>query len=187
MAAASVGILVAVQNREARTRAPTSAGPAPLGLAARDGSIDPIEASNNLEARTMLTAIKKNEQGAFSRPQGVARVLRVGEAAVLTHKLCPSARRTPGHLDDTHDRSWTSSPHDWMEDPGWKCLKLTIDQPQYFQYEVEATDTSFQAFARRHVADRVVVLSVRGEVKEGHLMLSEVASSEHPFDPTVDM
>ena len=66
--------------------------------------------------------------------------------------LCPSAGPVPKHLPpvgkDGTPGKYQSIPSDFYEDPGWRCLKFTMPDPQYCQYSVDADPSIGQSTVR---------------------------------------
>jgi type IV pilus assembly protein PilA len=97
------------------------------------------------EARTALGRITKDAQSAWERENMPAATVDIGETADAARGLCPDAAKVPGTDGDVVNKKYQSSPSDWTNDPGWACLKFTMDSPQYFQYSFSSSSTAGEA------------------------------------------
>jgi type IV pilus assembly protein PilA len=97
--------------------------------------------AKSAEARTALGRIAKDAQSAWERENMEAAPVIVGEAALNARSLCPDAAVVPSDAASVTNAKYQSKPSDWSGDPGWKCLKFTMDGPQYFQYSYTASGT----------------------------------------------
>ncbi|HVZ31877.1 MAG TPA: type II secretion system protein [Polyangiaceae bacterium] len=95
------------------------------------------------EARMALGRIAKDAQTAWERESMPGTVLSLGSAAANSHSLCPTSSAVPTAVPA--NAKYQSSPADWSNDAGWKCLKFTMDGPQYFQYQYTTTGSGSSA------------------------------------------
>jgi type IV pilus assembly protein PilA len=77
--------------------------------------------------------------------------MALGGSSGISHRLCGSASKIPGTPPAA--AKYQSKPTEWMTGSatvGWTCLKFTMEDPQYFQYEYTSTDPegSFSSLAR---------------------------------------
>jgi len=56
------------------------------------------------------------------------------------HVLCASAvHPVPASILQVSAKKYMSSPSEWAGDPGFNCLKFSMDYPQYYQYDYRRT------------------------------------------------
>lgn len=97
------------------------------------------------EARTALGRIAKDASSAWDRERMPGTVLGAGESAENSRALCRSSTAVPTSTTSIANRKYQSSPADWNTgdlDTGWRCLRFTMDGPQYFQYRYITADAS---------------------------------------------
>jgi hypothetical protein len=94
------------------------------------------------EARNNLAAIGKSAAAAYERER-MPDTLAVGQAATVSRALCASAKNTvPPSVSSVRGMKYMSMPSEWQQgsdSEGWKCLKFTIESPQYYMYGYTAT------------------------------------------------
>lgn len=95
------------------------------------------------EARMALGRIGKDAQTAWERESMSGSVLSLGSSAQNSHALCGDAAPIPATVPS--NAKYQSSPADWSGDAGWRCLKFTMDGPQYFQYQYTTTGSGATA------------------------------------------
>jgi len=123
--------------------------------------------AKSAEARTALGRISKDAVSAWEREKMDDGVMEPGATADIGRELCPAAAAVPE--DVPASSKYQSQPSDWKQ-PGWDCLRFTMDGPQYYQYEYTNPDaTHFTAFARGDLNGNAVlsVFSIPGEVQAG--------------------
>jgi type IV pilus assembly protein PilA len=104
-----------------------------------------IAASKAVEARNSLGQIGKDAAAAFE-------IESVQAGGAVTHRLCPSASRpVPDSLAKVKRAKYQSSAADWDVDKaanaGFACLKFSMSQPQYYQYNYSSTGSAITATA----------------------------------------
>ncbi len=99
------------------------------------------------EAREMLGRISKDAKVAYEGEKMAGAVLALGGSAGATNQLCPAGAPIPSSATAVKAAKYQSSPTEWTSDTGWKCLKFSIGDPQYFQYQYTSTATGFSAIA----------------------------------------
>jgi type IV pilus assembly protein PilA len=97
------------------------------------------------EARTAVGRITKDAASAWDRESISQTTIALGSTATIAHSLCPSAAAVPGTPPPAG--KYQSTPANWSGDPGWSCLRFSMDGPQYFSYAYTADDTTFSAVA----------------------------------------
>jgi type IV pilus assembly protein PilA len=94
------------------------------------------------EARAALGRISKDASSAFDRERMVAGAMDLREARESTNQLCVSAgNKVPVDEADIKGKKYQSDPQDWDDAAGWTCLRYTMQDPQYFQYNYSADGT----------------------------------------------
>jgi type IV pilus assembly protein PilA len=112
-----------------------------------------VNASKTVEARNSLGQISKDVGTAFLRETPTtAAVLTLGHTAARSNELCASGPAIPSGTVP-RGQKYQSSPGEWVA--GWGCLRFSMQDPQYYQYEyirvgdgVTPNATSFQVVAR---------------------------------------
>jgi hypothetical protein len=115
-------------------------------------------------ARGMVVAFEREQPAVAGAPAAPKPVVR---------KLCPSAKAVPAKLAEAGVK-YSSTTAEWSKDPGWTCLKFSMERPQLFQYEVKVTPgKGFVAYARRKDGNELLELSVHGDIKKDVIELSK--------------
>jgi len=98
--------------------------------------------AKSAEARMGVGRLAKDAQLAFEREDVTKGIIGLGATAAIAHKLCSNAAAVPALATLIANQKYQSSPSDWVTAPvtpgiaaGWTCLKFTMSDPQYFQYE----------------------------------------------------
>jgi len=93
--------------------------------------------AKSAEARTGLGRLAKDAQVAYERENVDEGIIALTNTANIAHLLCPQATATvPDALLKVSNKKYQSSPTEWNSN-GWACLKFSMNDPQYFQYEYE--------------------------------------------------
>jgi type IV pilus assembly protein PilA len=94
--------------------------------------------SKTAEARMMLGRISKDAAAAYHREHMAGTVMSAGASTAISQRLCGSAAaKVPSDPTAIKASKYQSQASDWAAgdmDNGWRCLKFSIDGPQYFQY-----------------------------------------------------
>ncbi len=100
-----------------------------------------LKTAKTAEATLNLSQIAKNANESLTREMMAGTYVGPLNTSGVNHCVCDSAGATvPSAIASVKGRKYTSNPiNDWAPtaDPvtkGWKCLKFTIDQPQYYMY-----------------------------------------------------
>jgi len=93
------------------------------------------------EAKEGIGRMAKDASSAYDREGMPESVLTLGNSAGITHRLCPTAVPVPGTIAAVAAQKWQSSPANWTGE-GWSCLKFTMRDPQYYQYNYDSTSTA---------------------------------------------
>jgi type IV pilus assembly protein PilA len=99
------------------------------------------------EARTAIGRMAKDASSAWDRESMASGPIPLGGSAQIARQLCPDETNlVPAAIASVGGQKYQSSPAEWKT-AGWACLRFSMDGPQYFQYEYDATATSFSAIA----------------------------------------
>ncbi|MGC4088809.1 MAG: prepilin-type N-terminal cleavage/methylation domain-containing protein [Polyangiaceae bacterium] len=114
-----------------------------------------VKNAKTAEARDALGRMSKDATGAFQREGMTPKVMALGSSTGISHRLCASSTKVPGN-EPPKGKKYQSKPADWMvtgttaSTVGWTCLRFSMDDPQYFQYQYTATGAtgSFSCLAK---------------------------------------
>jgi type IV pilus assembly protein PilA len=107
-----------------------------------------VKNAKTAEARDALGRMAKDSTAAYNRESMTNQVMVPGTTTGISHQLCASAVAVPGAAPKA--AKYQSKPTDWMtgtSTAGWTCLKFSMDDPQYFQYDYQASDVAAGPFA----------------------------------------
>ncbi len=100
-----------------------------------------LKTSKTAEATNNLGAVAKNASESLTREMMSGTYVNPGSSTAIGHCVCDSAGSpVPASIAGVTGKKYTSDPvADWAPtaDPdtkGWKCLKFSVDQPQYYMY-----------------------------------------------------
>lgn len=150
-----------------------------------------MKSSKTTEARNSLGQIAKDASAAYTREKMDPTLLDPGETADVANTLCNGAtNKVPATKVDIQGKKYQSSnkqgtgaantgAEDWevgTPATGWKCLRFTMSEPQYFMYgyatsvatSVGADGEEFTATAEGDLdGDTVTSLfSIRGRIQQ---------------------
>ena len=98
------------------------------------------------EARTAVGRIAKDASSAWDREKMAGAVLSAGGTADNTRSLCGAATNSvPSASTSIQNKKYQSNPAEWNtgdSNNGWRCLRFTMDGPQYFMYNYITADAS---------------------------------------------
>jgi type IV pilus assembly protein PilA len=96
------------------------------------------------EAKEGIGRIAKDSSSAYDREGMPGSVLALGSTAGVTHRLCPSTTQVPTNMNMIQAQKYQSAPSEWTGSAalGWNCLKFSMKDPQYFQYQYTASATT---------------------------------------------
>lgn len=130
--------------------------------------------ARSTEARMVLGRIAKDSTTAYLKPKLASAVIELGSASHDILSLCGSANAVPSNPTMVRSAKYQSTPADWggSSSVGWTCLQFSLEDPQYFQYDYDATGAqgegdTFQARAHGDLnADGVYsTFSVSGRIE----------------------
>jgi len=109
----------------------------------------------------------------------------VNDAFAKSGRICASATvPVPADRRAVSGRKYQSSAGDWSTATpntavGWYCLKFELDGPQSYQYEYEATPTSFVARAHGDLNGNGVfsTFAISGRVVDGALRMDPLSET----------
>jgi type IV pilus assembly protein PilA len=104
------------------------------------------------EAKEAVGRIAKDASAAYEREGMAGDVLALSASAAINHRLCESATaRVPTGANPPANSKYQSSPTEWKGgdfSAGWQCLKFSMKDPQYYQYDyTRPDDSNFSATA----------------------------------------
>jgi type IV pilus assembly protein PilA len=98
--------------------------------------------AKSAEARMAVGRMAKDAQLAYEKEDVAKGIIALTNTAAIAHKLCSTAAAVPLVAANIANLKYQSTPNDWVTPPitpgiaaGWTCLKFTMSDPQYFQYE----------------------------------------------------
>jgi type IV pilus assembly protein PilA len=99
-----------------------------------------IANAKTAEARNSLGQMSKDASSAYAREGMAGSVLPLAGSAALSNQLCNAATaKIPAAAASIKGMKYQSSPAEWAADSatyrtGFACLKFTMTDPQYYQY-----------------------------------------------------
>ena len=143
-----------------------------------------IANAKTAEARNSLGQMSKDASAAFSREQMAGAVLAPGSTAASSNALCTSATAVPTAIANVAGRKYQSQPTDWggTQLAGWTCLKFSMQDPQYYQYNYTATATTFSASAAGDLDGDTTASSftLAGAVQQGVVNVAPNITESNP-------
>lgn len=132
------------------------------------------------EARNALGQMAKDATTAFAREKMDGTVLALGDSVGGSNSFCASAGATiPAAAADIQGQKYQSDPTEWAagdEATGWRCLKFSVNEPQYYMYNYTSTDVEedFTATAQGDLDGDgdLSTFSISGAVSEGVVRVS---------------
>jgi type IV pilus assembly protein PilA len=147
--------------------------------------------SKTTEARNSLGQMAKDAKTAFERESMAASVLHAGSTVGLSSNLCTSASNmVPATITGVTGRKYQSNPDEWLVDMptpgvGFSCLKFSMSDPQYYQYQYFGTSGSTGVFLASAFGDlngdsKTSTFSLAGKLVSGVVFVSPNISEELP-------
>jgi type IV pilus assembly protein PilA len=106
-----------------------------------------IANAKTAEARNSLGQIANDAAAAVEREKGTAPVLATGTDSSLMRDFCSSAANTVpagGSASAPKAQKYQSSAAEWNAGSpieGWQCLRFSLEEPQYYEYEYSSGNT----------------------------------------------
>jgi type IV pilus assembly protein PilA len=136
--------------------------------------------SKTAEARTSVGKIAKDAAAAYQREKLKPGLVAEGGTAEKAISLCKSASKpVPEDFAKVKGMKYQSAPTDWTvdgDDTGFKCLRFSVDSPQYYQYNytVAPDEKTFKAEGKGDLDgdDLPSLFLMEGEVRGDTVTLS---------------
>jgi type IV pilus assembly protein PilA len=96
-----------------------------------------VNTSKTVEARNALGQVSKDVATAFLRETMAGATLSLGTTAAKSNVLCSSGDPVPASMSAVRGKKYQSNPKEW--DGGWTCLRFSMTDPQYYQYQYLVT------------------------------------------------
>jgi type IV pilus assembly protein PilA len=90
------------------------------------------------EAKNNLGRMGKDAVAAFQREAMDATLLPANEDTPAVHRLCSNAAANPTAVPAGTKAQ--PNPALWKSDVGWRCLRFSLNDPVYYQYDYSATN-----------------------------------------------
>jgi type IV pilus assembly protein PilA len=102
-----------------------------------------IANAKTTEARNSLGQIAKDAAAAVEREKGNGAIIAPQGTSTLMRAFCGNAAPVPLNFIP-QGQKYQSQVADWSGDStsGWSCLKFSLEEPQYYEYEYSAANTS---------------------------------------------
>jgi type IV pilus assembly protein PilA len=99
-----------------------------------------IANAKTAEARNTLGQIAKDAATAVEREKGSTTIVAAGGTSTLMRAFCGTATPVPSSATAPAGQKYQSQVSDWSgtSTSGWQCLKFSMEEPQYFEYEYTA-------------------------------------------------
>ncbi|HXX68855.1 MAG TPA: prepilin-type N-terminal cleavage/methylation domain-containing protein [Polyangiaceae bacterium] len=151
-----------------------------------------IANAKTAEARNSLGQIAKDAATAVEREKGTTAIIGAGGSSALMRSFCSSAANTvPLGGTVPQGQKYQSQKSDWGSQDtatsGWQCLKFSMEEPQYYEYEYTASQTSavsggFTANAHGDLNGDGVTsqFQVQGSAQNGDIAISPNIQETNP-------
>jgi type IV pilus assembly protein PilA len=97
------------------------------------------------EARNSLGQLAKDAASAVEREKGTNPMLNPTASSTLMRQFCATAANTvPSSVAPIRGQKYQSAISEWGSGDavtGWKCLKFSLEEPQYFMYAYTSSNT----------------------------------------------
>ena len=132
--------------------------------------------SKTAEARNGVGQMAKDASAAYSREGMSANILALGDSTGVTNRICGKATApVPANAQSIQGRKYQSKPSEWSTGDqfnGWTCVKFSMQDPQYYQYDYQASGSaasgdSFTALAHGDLDGNgtLSTFSMQGSIK----------------------
>lgn len=105
-----------------------------------------ITNAKTAEARSAIGRMAKDGSNAYNRDGMASAVLTLQDSTGVSNRLCASATApVPSSSTNIQGKKYQSSPTEWQAGDqwtGWQCVKFSMGDPQYYQYNYTATGTT---------------------------------------------
>lgn len=116
-----------------------------------------VLSSKTAEARRTVNRMAQDASNAYDGERMDSALLAYDDSTGVVRRLCDSAgAAVPDDMANVQGMKYQSQPLDWEQGDqftGWACLKFSMKDPQFYQYNYTATNPSgangsFQAIAQ---------------------------------------
>jgi type IV pilus assembly protein PilA len=149
-----------------------------------------IANAKSAEARNSLGQIAKDAATAAEREKGPGTVITVGSTSALMRAFCGTATTVPSTGTAPAAQKYQSAASEWAAGSatvGWQCLKFSLEEPQYYEYEYTSATTSaingaFQAVAHGDLNGdgNPSTFSISGAATSGAIAISPNIAETNP-------
>jgi type IV pilus assembly protein PilA len=104
-----------------------------------------LASAKTSEAKNSVGAIARGAAGAFERESAASQVLTEGTSGtVSSHALCNTTNAVPANMSSVKGIKYqpNSSPTTDYQTENWNCIKFSMTQPQYYQYQYFRPDAA---------------------------------------------
>lgn len=132
-----------------------------------------IANAKTAEARNSLGQMAKDAAAAYNRESMSGTVVALGSVVGSSNNLCGSATKTvPAAATSIKGQKYQSSPAEWNEGSataGWRCVKFSMSDPQYYMYNYTSDGTTFTSSAQGDLNGdgTLSTFSLAGKVQSG--------------------
>jgi type IV pilus assembly protein PilA len=151
-----------------------------------------ITSAKTAEARAAVGRMAKDASSAYAREHMASAVMGLKNSTAVANRFCTSAEASvPAAKTAIAGKKYQSSPAEWQEgsdDQGWRCLKFSMEDPQYFMYSYTnegATGRDGDSFAATANGDlngdgSLSTFQLAGEIdsEDGHLVVKVAPKME---------
>ena len=148
-----------------------------------------IANAKTAEARNSLGQIAKDAAAAAEREKGTTAILGPSGSSALMRAFCATATNSvPTAVP--HAQKYQSSAAEWNSGDavtGWKCVKFSLEEPQYYMYQYSAASTdpntgSFtaNAFGDLNGDNATSQFQVQGSSESGSIAISPNIQETNP-------
>jgi type IV pilus assembly protein PilA len=140
-----------------------------------------VASAKTSEARNALGQMAKDASTAYVRERMNSTLLPLQGTTGVVNVLCESATAVPSSPTVVRGQKYQSSPTEWRG-LGWDCLRFSMQDPQYYQYDYDVTGPGMNAgdsFVASAVGDldgdtATARFYIRGELKPNPTILSVI-------------
>jgi len=154
-----------------------------------------IANAKTAEARNSIGQIAKDAAAAVEKEKGAGGIVGAGSISTLMRAFCSTAANTvpPTSVGVPKAQKYQSQTSDWGASDstdgtqGWRCLKFSMDEPQYYMYSYTSGNTDANAGNFTAVANgdlngdgNTSQFTVLGSALSGAVAISPNVSESNP-------
>jgi type IV pilus assembly protein PilA len=161
-----------------------------LAMLATYGVRQYMLSAKGAEVRNVVGQLAKDAKTAYERESMQTSLLAVGSSTPVTNNLClDAASPVPDNISKVSGRKYQSSTTDWSTGnsatTGFICLRFSLTDPQYFQYDYKGTigaSGTFSAIGHGDLDGNGVAstISLSGGVNQGVVYVAPSFSEISP-------